>query len=132
MVKNLPADAGDAGLTPGSGRFPEEGNSNPLQYSCLGNPPERSLVGYIVHGVSKSRTQLSNYQQQKPKGKFTVIFCEFISSEYFFFSLKINLNVMSTDSLSSMMQNIFENMLLLLLLLLLPSRFSRVQLCATP
>ena len=38
MVNNLPANAGDAGLTPGSGRSPEEGNDNPLQYSCLENP----------------------------------------------------------------------------------------------
>ena len=38
MVKNLPANAGDVGLIPGSGRSPGEGNGNPLQYSCLGNP----------------------------------------------------------------------------------------------
>ena len=37
MVKNLPANAGDVGLIPGSGRSPGEGNGNPLQYSCLGN-----------------------------------------------------------------------------------------------
>ena len=37
MVKNLPANAGNAGLIPGSGRSPGEGNSNPLQYSWLGN-----------------------------------------------------------------------------------------------
>ena len=35
VVKNLPANAGDMGLTPGLGRSPEEGNSYPLQYSCL-------------------------------------------------------------------------------------------------
>ena len=38
MVKNLPAnvgDAGDMGLIPGSGRYPAVGNGNPLQYSCL-------------------------------------------------------------------------------------------------
>ena len=42
MVKNLPANsgaAGDEGLIPGLGRFPGEGDVNPLQYSCLGNPP---------------------------------------------------------------------------------------------
>ena len=39
-VKNQPADVGDtrdAGLIPGLGRCPEEGNGNPLQYSCLEN-----------------------------------------------------------------------------------------------
>ena len=52
MVKNSPANAREVsniGLTPGSGRFPEEGNSNPLQYSCLENPRiqgQRSLAGY--------------------------------------------------------------------------------------
>ena len=38
MVKNLPADAGDVGSIPGSGRFPGGGNGNPLQYPYLGNP----------------------------------------------------------------------------------------------
>ena len=38
LVKNSPANAGDVGLIPGSGRSPGEGNGNPLQYSCLENP----------------------------------------------------------------------------------------------
>ena len=38
MVKNLPAKAGYLGLIPGLGKSPKEGNGNPLQYSCLGNP----------------------------------------------------------------------------------------------
>ena len=46
MVKNLPANAGDAGSNPESGRFSGEGNGNPLQYSCLGKSHgQRSLVG---------------------------------------------------------------------------------------
>ena len=36
-IKNLPANAGDMGSTPGSARSPGEGTGNPLQYSCLGN-----------------------------------------------------------------------------------------------
>ena len=43
VIKKLPANAGDAGLTPGSGRSPGEGNGNPLQYSCLGNPMDRGV-----------------------------------------------------------------------------------------
>ena len=35
VVKNLPANAGDTGLISGSGKSPEEGNGNPLQYACL-------------------------------------------------------------------------------------------------
>ena len=38
MVKNPSAKAGNAGLIPESGRSSGEGNGNPLQYSCLGNP----------------------------------------------------------------------------------------------
>ena len=41
VVKNSLANAGDVGLIPGSGRSPGEGNGNPLQYSCLGNPMDR-------------------------------------------------------------------------------------------
>ena len=41
VVKNLPANAGDSDSISGSGRFPGEGNVNPLQYSCLGNPMDR-------------------------------------------------------------------------------------------
>ena len=53
VVKNLPADAGDAGLIPRSGRSPEEGNGNPLQYSCLGNPMDREAWWASLHGVTK-------------------------------------------------------------------------------
>ena len=38
VLKNLPTNAGDTGSIPGSGRSPGEGNGNPLQCSCLGNP----------------------------------------------------------------------------------------------
>ena len=41
VVKNLPANAGDVGSIPGSGRSPGEGNGNPLQYSCLENSMDR-------------------------------------------------------------------------------------------
>jgi len=49
VVKNSPANAGDArdmGSIPGSGRSLGGGNGNPLQYSCLENPIERSVMGY--------------------------------------------------------------------------------------
>ena len=47
VVKNLPVNAGDAGLIPGLGRSPGEGNGNPLQYSCLGNPMDREDRGRL-------------------------------------------------------------------------------------
>ena len=50
-VKNPPANAGDLGSSPGSGRSPGGGNGNPLQYSCLGNPMDRGAWRATVHGV---------------------------------------------------------------------------------
>ena len=52
--------AGDADLIPGLGRLPGEGNSNPLQYSCLGNPMDRRAWRATVHRVKKSWARLSN------------------------------------------------------------------------
>ena len=59
LVKNPPAKAGDVrdtGSIPGSGRSPEEGHGNPLQYSSLENYMDRGACGATVHGVAKSRT----------------------------------------------------------------------------
>ena len=53
VVKNPPANAGDMGSTPGSGRSPREGNGNPLQYSCLENPIDKGAWWATVHGVAK-------------------------------------------------------------------------------
>ena len=53
-------NSGDPGSIPGSGRSPEEGNGNPLQYSCLENPMDRGAWRATVHGVAKSWTLLSN------------------------------------------------------------------------
>ena len=49
---------GDQGSIPGSGRSPEEGNGNPLQYLCLENPMDREALQATVHGVAKSRPGL--------------------------------------------------------------------------
>ena len=56
MVKNLPADARDAGSIPGSGRSPGGGNGNPLQYSYLGNLTDRGAWQATVHGVTELDT----------------------------------------------------------------------------
>ena len=60
VVKNLPANTGGIGLILGSGRSPGEGNGNPLQYPCLGNPMDRGAWWAIIHGVAKSQTQLGD------------------------------------------------------------------------
>ena len=44
-------NAGDMGSVPGSGRSPREGNSNPLQFSCLGNIMDRGAWWAIIHGT---------------------------------------------------------------------------------
>ena len=59
-VKNPPANAGDIGSIPGSGVSPGEGNGNPFQYSCLGNPRDRGAWWATVHGVATSQIQLSD------------------------------------------------------------------------
>ena len=50
---------GDLGLIPGSGKFPGEGNGNPFQYSCLGNPMNRDLVGYSTWSCKRIRHNLA-------------------------------------------------------------------------
>ena len=53
LLKNLPINAGDTSLIPELGRSHGEGNGNPLQYSCLGNPMDREAWWAIVHGVAR-------------------------------------------------------------------------------
>ena len=63
MVKNMPANAGDGGSIPRSGRSPGDGNNNPLQYSCLRSPTHRGAWWATVHGVANSQDmtyQLNN------------------------------------------------------------------------
>ena len=62
MIKNPPANAGDMSSIPGSGRSPEGGHGNPLQYSCLENSMDRGAWWATVHGVTKESdtTELLN------------------------------------------------------------------------
>ena len=59
--KESTCNAGDLGLVPVSGRSPGERNIYPLQYSCLENPMDGGAWWAAVHGVSKSRTRLSDF-----------------------------------------------------------------------
>ena len=64
VVKNLPAsvgDTGEVGSIPGLRNSPEEGNGNSLQYSCLENLMDRGAWRATVHGITKSRMQLSDW-----------------------------------------------------------------------
>ena len=58
VVKNLSANAGDAGSIPGLGRSPGGGNGNPFQYSSLENSMDRGTQLATVHRVEQGRTQL--------------------------------------------------------------------------
>ena len=52
VVKDPPANAGDIGLIPGSGRSPGVGNDNSLHYGCLENSMNRGAWWAIVQGVA--------------------------------------------------------------------------------
>ena len=54
--KESTCDAGDWSSIAGSGRYPEEGNGNLLQYSCLENPIDRGALQTTVHGIAESAT----------------------------------------------------------------------------
>jgi len=51
--KEFACNTGDPGSIPGSGRYPGEGNGNPLQYSCLENPMDREAWWGTVHEVAE-------------------------------------------------------------------------------
>ena len=59
--KEPPCNSGDLNSIPGLGRSPGEGNGNPLQYSCLENSTDREAWQAMVHGVTNSGTQLSDW-----------------------------------------------------------------------
>ena len=59
--KESACSAGGLGSIPGLGRFPREGNGNPLQYSYLENSTDGGASWATVHGVAKSRTRLSDF-----------------------------------------------------------------------
>ena len=61
LVKNMPEIAGDVFSIPGSGRSSGGGNSNPLEYSCLGNSVDTGAWWTEVHAVAKSQTRLSTH-----------------------------------------------------------------------
>ena len=58
FISSLSGDMRDAGLIPGSGRFPGGGHGNPLQYSCLESLMDRGAWWATVHGVAKNQARL--------------------------------------------------------------------------
>ena len=64
VVKNLSSSVGDMGSIPGSGRSPGEGNGNPLQYSCLGNPTDREAWQKSMGSQRVGHDLVTKEQQQ--------------------------------------------------------------------
>ena len=74
VVKNTPASAGDSrdtGSIPGSGRSPERGHGNLLQYSCLENPMDRGTWSATVHGVGLKESDTIEHAQEKSGMNFS-------------------------------------------------------------
>ena len=77
MEQNPPANAGDTGSIPGSGRLLRVGKGNQLQYSCLGNSMDRKAWQAMVHGIAETdRTEkltwhsINNAREQGPLRNF--------------------------------------------------------------
>ena len=84
VVKNPPASAGDMGSVPELGRSLGEGNSHPLQYSCLGTLMDRGAWQAVVHGVIKESDTTQRLNNNNP-----VISSRFkqITGKLYFFKL---------------------------------------------
>ena len=68
------------GLICGLGRFPGEGNGNPLQYSCLGNPMDRGAWQATVHGVTKETRLYVIIKYSKNTSLFCFLFLNYLKS----------------------------------------------------
>ena len=72
VCKESACNAGDPGSIPESGRCSREGNGNPLQYSCLGNPVDRGTQWATVHGVTRVRHDLATKPPPLPSAEKVV------------------------------------------------------------
>ena len=76
-------NAGDLSSSPGLGRSPGEGNSNPLQYYCLENPMDRGAWSATVYGVTKSQTELRDFIISLHSGSFPPISVSLVQVGFF-------------------------------------------------
>ena len=79
--KEYGCNAGDPGSIPGSGRFPGEGNGNPLQYSCLENSTDRGTWWTTVHGGTKSQTWLSTHKDLRYSTGNSILIITYMGKE---------------------------------------------------
>ena len=123
MVKNPPANTGDirdAGLIPGSGRYPGGGHGNPLQYSCLENPMDRGAWWATV----KCQTRLKQLSMHALAISFTygdvyksmllyfydifILFCAFYKVYIIIMSKLFNLRVNTHISIGNMCSAVID------------------------
>ena len=81
VEKESTCNAGDMGSIPGLGRYPGEGNGNPLQYSCLENPVDRGAWWAVVHRVTQSRTRLKRLSSSSSSSSSWTQYCSELSVE---------------------------------------------------
>ena len=96
VVKDLPDSAGDTGLIPESGKSPGEGNGNPFQYSCLGNPMDSEEHGGLQSmrlQKSSDRIQQLNNNSNKWRWLYVLSFTELL------LNLEHDLNLLSSNDL---------------------------------
>ena len=100
LVKNPPASVGDAGLIPGSGRSPKEGNGNPLQYSCLVKSMDREAWRSIVDGGHKRIGHHLTTKQQQQMLDALLFSCSFMSDSLTTWTAACQASMTFTISLS--------------------------------
>ena len=101
MVEEFTCNAGDPGSIPELGRFPGEGNGNPLQYFCLKNPMDRAAQQATVHGVVKEldTTQRLNNKNNNIHCTTSSYFCYFHVN--FLHCLVSSIKVVNTQNFES-------------------------------
>ena len=90
--KQFASNPGDTGSVPRSRRSPGEGNGNPLQYSCLGNPMDRGAWQDTIREVTEpNTTKQQKYQLYFNKTRGKNAFTVFILSYFPVFLILIRL-----------------------------------------
>ena len=119
-------NARDAGSIPGSGRSPEGGNSNPLQYSCMENPMGRGAWQAIVHRIAKSRTRLNTHALSSVQSfcRVQLFAIPWISAHQASLSITNSQSLPKLMSIESVMPS--NHLILCHPLLLLPSIFPNI------
>ena len=90
----------DAGLVPGSERPPGQGNDNPLQYSCLGNPKHRGAWWVIVLGVIRAQHDLAT----KPPPSCVCIYI-YIHIIYMYIHLHVSMAILTPERIKEWSQS---------------------------